>query len=454
MRYTMICIGTTGDVQPYVLLGRELNKRGHDVAVCAFCEFEALVRENGLRFFPLSGDAREFITGIMKPGTKGVSYLKQILVIFREIIDPFLDDLQSACADAEVIVATYFGNVIQSIAEQRHVPFIKTHYFPMDPNRETPISSAPGLRAGKAWNLISYRLAYLIVSTLEQHFLTDWRKQEGMPRRRLESTPCNMLNGHRVPVLYAMSPLLLPRPTDWDEHIYMTGFWLPERLDQFTPSPALKAFLAVKPKPVYIGFGSMTSGDMAEMREIVLKAVHLSGVRAVLSSGWGGVQTAGDENVFVIDGYVSHDWLFARVSAVVHHGGAGTTAAGLCAGKPTMVIPFGGDQPFWALRVRMLGLGPKPIRREKLTANKLAKALTNLTTIPGYRIAAERVGRQLRAENGVLTAADIIENEAAFWLSQEDAPPTFGKKGFAYRRGSIRIKRGIHTPRHSSPRNR
>ncbi|MCE5342454.1 MAG: glycosyltransferase [Eubacteriales bacterium] len=454
MRFTMICIGTTGDVQPYVLLGNELQKQGHDVAICAFIEFEALVRENGLRFFPLSGDAHEFINGIMKPGTKGVSYLKQILEIFREIIDPFLNDLQAACEDAEVIVATYFGNVIQSIAEQKRVPFIKTHYFPMDPNRQTPISSAPGLRAGKAWNLMSYRLAYLLISTMEQHFLTNWRKQEGMPPRRLESTPCNMVNGHRVPVLYAMSPLLLPRPVDWGEHIYMTGFWLPEKFDDYQPSPEMEAFLAAEPKPLYIGFGSMTSGDMSETREIVLEAVRRSGVRAVIAAGWGGVQAEGDGNVFVVEGYVPHDWLFARVSAVVHHGGAGTTAAGLCADRPTLVIPFGGDQPFWALRVRMLGLGPSPIRREKLTVAKLAKALTNLTSVVGYRVAAERVGRQLRAENGVHTAADIIEKEVAYWLSQKDAPSRRDKTGFSRRTGSIRLQKGIHTPRHPRARTR
>ncbi len=450
----MICIGSTGDVQPYVLLGRELAKRGYDVAVCAFCEFEALVRENGLRFFPLSGDAHAFIRGVMKPGTKGVTYIKQILEIFREIIDPFLRDLQAACEDADVIVATYFGNVIQSIAEKRRVPFIKTHYFPMDPNDLTPISSAPGLKAGKAWNRVSYRLAYLMVSGVEQHYLTDWRRREGMPRRRLESGPVNQINGHRVPVLYAMSPLLLPRPADWDEHIYMTGFWLPDATTDYTPPPELEAFLRKEPTPVYIGFGSMTSGDMGETFAIVRQAVQKSGVRAVIAAGWGGTEAKSDPDMFVVHGYVPHDWLFARVSAVVHHGGAGTTAAGLCAGRPTLIIPFGGDQPFWALRARMLGVGPKPIRREKLTVSKLARALTRLTTVAQYRTAAEETGRRLRAENGVRTAADIIEAETARWLGQKDVLPERRKPDLFRRAGSPARKRGkrkARRPRAKTP---
>ena len=440
MRFTMVCIGSMGDVKPYVLLGRELMARGHDVAICAFAEFETLVLENGMRYYPLLGNAREFMRSIMKPGTKGVGYLKQVLDTFRDIIDPFLCDLQAACADAEVIVATYFGSIIQSIAEQRGVPFIKTHYYPMDPTDNTPISSAPGLRAGKVWNRATYTLAYLLISTLEVYYLTDWRKAQGMPPRKLESTPCNYMNGHPVPVLYAMSPLLMPRPAEWDEHIHMTGFWLGERECDYTPSPELEAFLSAEPKPIYIGFGSMTSGDTGEMLSIVQEAIRISGVRAVVATGWGGGEPEPQPNVFVVHGYVPHDWLFERVSAVVHHGGAGTTAAGLCAGCPTLVIPFGGDQPFWALRVRMLGLGPTPINRERLTVPKLVRALRNLTTVKSYSIAAKELGDHLRMEKGVQTAADLIERETIQWLTEEPQPePT---------PHAVRMKRRRALPRH------
>ncbi len=447
MRFTMICIGSTGDVRPYVLLGRELTARGHDVAICAFGEFEPMARQNGLRFYPLSGDAREFMRSVMKPGTKGVTYLKQVRDTLRGIIDPFLRDLLAACADAEVIVATYFGNVIQSIAEQRGVPFIKTHYYPMDPNDNTPISSAPGLRAGKVWYRATYSLAYLLISTLELYYLTDWRKQQGMPPRKLESAPSNLMNGHRVPVLYAMSPLLLPRPAEWDEHIHMTGFWLDEQESEYTPPPELEAFVNAEPKPVYIGFGSMTSGDMGETLTIVQEAIRLSGVRAVISTGWGNTELAPQENVYVAEGYVPHDWLFQHVSAVVHHGGAGTTAAGLCAGCPTLVIPFGGDQPFWAMRVRMLGLGPTPISREKLTAPKLARALRNLTTVKSYRIAAAELGDHLRTEHGVRTAADRVEAEVHRWLTEEPLPTPRPRVRLATWGTPRRGKKPLHTKR-------
>jgi sterol 3beta-glucosyltransferase len=411
-----------------------------------------------MRFFPLSGDVKEFMRAIMKPGTKGMGFLKQVLDIFRDIIDPFLIDLQSASADAEVIVSTYFGNIIQSIAEQRGVPFIKTHYYPMDPNDNTPISSAPGLRAGKVWYRTSYTLAYLLISMLELYYLTDWRKDQGMRPRKLESAPSNYVNGHRVPTLYAMSPLLVPRPAEWDEHIHMTGFWLGEHEDDYTPDPALEAFLAMEPKPIYVGFGSMTGGDTGEALAIVQEAIRLSGVRAVLATGWGGGEPEPQENIFVVHGYVPHDWLFERVSAVVHHGGAGTTAAGLCAGCPTLIIPFAGDQPFWALRVRMLGLGPTPIRREMLTTLRLARALRKLTTVKSYRTAAHELGARLRMERGVTNAAGVIEFEVLRWLSEEPQPEpdpwavlTRPKRPLPHRH-TPPIRRAHRTPRTKRPR--
>jgi len=414
MRYSLVCIGSTGDVRPYMLLGRELKVRGHDVSLCAFEDFREMIEAEGMRFMPLSGDVRALMSNVMKPGGNGISFLNQVRVSLAHMKWPFLAQLEAACDGAEVIVSTYFGQIVQSIAEMHSVPFIQTHYYPMDVNDTTPISAAPGQRAGKAWNRISYPLAYLIISAMELLYVSDWRKAHGMRPRKLSARPDYLINGHRVPVLYAMSPLLMSRPPTWGEHIHMTGFWLNDEKREFTPDPMLEDFLARGSKPIYIGFGSMTSGDMGETLEIVLEAIAGSGVRAVLATGWGEVELPKHEGIFPVD-YVPHGWLFERVAAVVHHGGAGTTASGVLAGKPTLVIPFGGDQPFWAMRVRMLGLGPTPIRREKLTVAKLTKALRNLISVKSYAVAARELGQRMRMENGVANAADIIEHEVRKW---------------------------------------
>ena len=288
MRITMICIGSTGDVRPYLVLGRELRRRGHEVSICAFASFESAVKAEGLGFRPVSGDVKTFMANLMN-GANGVAFLKQVRDTLREFIEPFLADLEAATEGAQAIVGTYFGQVFQSLAEMRHVPYVQTHYFPIDPNPQAPIASAPGQRVGKAWNLATYQLGHLLISTLEKYYLSDWRQSRGMSPRRLEAAPSYELCGHLIPVLYAISPLIMPRPARWGENIHMTGFWLDRRESAYQPDPALADFLAAGEKPVYIGFGSMNAGDMAETLDIAREAVRESGVRAVLSTGWGGV---------------------------------------------------------------------------------------------------------------------------------------------------------------------
>lgn len=421
MRITMICIGSTGDVRPYIVLGRELQARGHEITICAFADFEPVILKEGFHFKPVNGDVKALMANLMN-GSTGVGFLKQVRDSLIDIIDPFLEDLEAACDGAEAIIGTYLGQVFQSLAEVRHIPYIQTHYFPMDKNPETPITSAPGQHGGKAWNLASYQLGHFVVSVMEKYYLADWREKHGMSPRKLEATPKYQLNGHTIPVLYAISPLVMPRPATWGENIHMTGFWRDDRDIDFTPSPELSAFLEAGEKPIYVGFGSMVSGDMGETLEIVLDAIRDSGVRAILSKGWGGKDIPLSDNVFVAD-FVPHDWLFNHVAAVVHHGGAGTTAAGIQAGCPTLVVPFGGDQPFWAGRVKDLGIGPKAIPRDKLTVSRLSRAFTDLTTTKKYRVAARELGERLRLEQGHIIAANIVEHELRKWLREEGREP-------------------------------
>ena len=421
MRITMICIGSTGDVRPYIVLGRELKARGHQITICAFQDFESTVLNEGLCFKGISGDVKTMMGNLMN-GSTGVSFLKQVRDTLVDIIDPFLADLEAACEESEAIIGTYLGQIFQSLAEVRRIPYIQTHYFLMDKNSEAPITSAPGQRMGKAWNLASYELGHLIVSAMEKIYLSDWRESRGMSPRKLEGAPKYQLNGHTIPVLYAISPLVMPRPSAWGENIHMTGFWRDERDMDFSPPPELTAFLEAGEKPIYVGFGSMVSGDMGETLNIVMEAIQESGVRAILSRGWGGKDIPSDPNIFVAD-FVPHDWLFQHVAGVVHHGGAGTTAAGIQAGCPTLVVPFGGDQPFWASRVQELGIGPKAIPRDKLTVSRLSKALVDLTSTKKYRVAARELGERLRLEKGAVTAANIVEHELRKWLREEGREP-------------------------------
>ena len=421
MRISMVAIGSTGDVRPYVLLGKELKKRGHEVTIVCFDMTEKMVTEAGLKFAPLAGSVKDIFMAVMTPGTNGFTFLPKFKNAMLDDLPQFLHTLEEGCKDAEAIICTFFGSVVYSIAEKHNIPCIQTHYFLMDYNDMFPITTAPGLKVGKAWNKVSYKMGYALINTLEWHYLSDWRSEEGMKSKKISMSPDYYINGHKIPVLYAISPLLVPRAPEWDEHIHMTGFWTDPEPCEYEPEPSLVRFLEEGEKPVYIGFGSMVSGDMGQTLDIVLKAVAASGVRAIIGRGWGGGAldaAMSNRNVYVAD-YIPHDWLFSRVSAVVHHGGAGTTAAGVLACKPTLVVPFGGDQPFWGQRVYDLGIGPRPIKRENLTVERLADALIELTHTPRFNVAVSEIGERMKYENGTLLAADIAEREINDWIAED-----------------------------------
>jgi UDP:flavonoid glycosyltransferase YjiC (YdhE family) len=213
---------------------------------------------------------------------------------------------------------------------------------------------------------------------------------------------------------------VLPRPADWPNNSQVTGYWFFDQ-PQWDPPEALSEFLAAGPKPVYIGFGSMVSGDTVAFTQTVLDAVKKSGQRAVLATGWGalnGDEGQQGERIFFLR-HAPHDGLFPLMSAAVHHGGAGTTAAAVRAGIPSVIVPFFGDQPFWAQCLNRQGVAPPAVERKSLTADGLASALT-ATQQPGMIRAAATLGRAVRAEDGIGEAVRCLRT----WdLLPSIAPP-------------------------------
>ena len=414
MRITMLTIGSTGDVRPYILLGRELSARGHEITIATFSAFEKMVSDAGFHFHPLSGNAEKLMASIMSPDSSGFTYLPRLEKSLKSVVPKLLEDMLDSCRNADAMVCNFFGTVYYSIAEKFRIPCIQTHYFPMDPTGNQPISSVRHQHLGTFLNESSYRLGYLLISTVEKRYLSSWRSANGVSPRRILTHPDYRVGNHPVPVIYAVSPLLMPRPQDWDEHIRLSGFWFDESPVVWEPPKALSDFLSAGEPPLYIGFGSMTGRSMNQLITITLRAVHAARVRAVINLGWSGAQLSSTRNVYFGD-YIPHDWLFPRVSAVIHHGGAGTTAAGLRSGKPTLVIPFAGDQSFWGDRVWKSECGPRPIPRDRLTVEKMTRAILDLKSQPKYAHAAERIRQGLAKEHGVQTAADQIEMEIARW---------------------------------------
>ena len=203
---------------------------------------------------------------------------------------------------------------------------------------------------------------------------------------------------------------MIPKPSDWGSHINITGFAFLNQASSYTPPEDLVAFLRAGPPPVYIGFGSIVVDHPDELTKLICAAVKRAGVRALVSKGWGGL--GGDikvpENIFLL-GNVPHDWLFQYVSAVVHHGGAGTTAIGIAMGKPTVVVPFFGDQPFWGAMIHKAGAGPEPVPFKKMTEETLADSIT-IALGDDVQAAVKQMSENIKSEDGAEDAANSFHS--------------------------------------------
>jgi UDP:flavonoid glycosyltransferase YjiC (YdhE family) len=237
--------------------------------------------------------------------------------------------------------------------------------------------------------------------------------EEGLPDlsigklyRRQEAT--------RWPFIYGYSHFVVPRPPDWREGIDVAGYWWPAHPAGWTPPADLERFLAAGPPPVFVGFGSRNPADADRLSAVVAAARRAAGVRMVIQSGWANLGAAQqhDDDVIVI-GEAPHDWLFPQMAAVVHHAGAGTTAAGLRAGVPTVSVPMITDQPFWASRVTALGAGPKAVPYKSLSAESLGAAISDALRRDSYRSRAQDLAKQLAGEDATLPVIRAIDRVTA-----------------------------------------
>ena len=401
--------GTRGDVQPYLALALALKARGHGVTLAAPDDFRDWIAGRGIEFAPMGTD---FQTLVQRPDMKralggGPLGLRKL---WREVAVPMLtaslSTLWEVGRGADVLV--HHPKVVGAadVAEVTGAPVVCASPVPLFPTRAFPLITLTADLGGPL-NRLSW-LPFRLSRPLFARPLGDWREEVlGLPRRFSRRPGTDPVTGADL-CLVAVSGHVLPRPPDWHARIHLTGYWF---LSGEAPAldPALEAFLSAGSRPVYIGFGSMPAEDPVALTGEIAEAVVRSGLRAVLAGGWAGLGgVAASEAIHVIDG-APHTTLFPRVAAVVHHGGAGTVAAGLRAGRPTLICPFGVDQPFWAKRVHALGCGPLPLPARKITAAALSGRLTELVSTPAYAEAAGRVAGRIAAEDGLAEAARLIE---------------------------------------------
>ena len=414
MKITLFAAGSRGDIQPCIALSRGLQHAGYRVRLAAPEDFADFIQQHGVDFAPLRGDVQQIMasdTGRQFMETGGANPLKSIGAV-RKMIAPVImqmaEDAYAACRDADALICLgVFSAFGQAIAEALRIPILNLEPTPLLPTKAFPAASWPIQRdLGGLHNHASGRAMLQVIWLWYRPFVNEFRQRLGLPPysaarfyRDLRSTP----------MLGAYSPSIIPHPADWPESLTVTGYFFLEPQADWQPSPELQAFLDAGDPPVYFGFGSMAGRKPEQLAQLILEALAKSGQRGLLLTGWGGLRPEqATDNVFVVDA-APHSWLFPRMAAVVHHGGAGTTAEGLRAGVPTLIVPFVLDQPFWGARIKALGLGPAPIPQKKLTADRLAQAITMATTDPDIKQRADDYGVAIRAEDGIGNAVKAVQ---------------------------------------------
>ena len=411
---SIIASGSRGDVQPYIALGKGLKDAGHNVRVLTSDSFEGLVTGAGLGFCSTGESIEDILqTDAWRKVTESGNFLKILAKMRSEMKQRSAGmalQLPGLLKGSELIVTGMAGmGGAFSIAERLNIPVVQAYVFPFTPTQEFPSPLVPKLPLGFAFNKLSFHVTRQMFWQTSKMVDAITRQNLGMAKGSFWG-PYRSLAQSQMPVLYGYSAHVLPRPTDWAENHHLTGFWFLDAPTDWVPPSDLVDFLEAGKPPVYIGFGSMGSRNPEETGQIALEALERSGQRGILASGWGGLKASNLPETVHMIASIPHSWLFPKMAAVVHHGGAGTTAAGLRAGVPSIIVPFMGDQPFWGQRVADLGVGTVPIPRKKLTSQRLAEALVESVSNTTMRRKAKDLGENIRAENGIAKAIAIVQN--------------------------------------------
>ncbi|KAJ7571626.1 hypothetical protein O6H91_01G169700 [Diphasiastrum complanatum] len=437
LQIVMLIVGTRGDVQPFIAIGKHLQEYGHRVRLATHANFREFVMSSGLEFYPLGGDPKilaEYMVknkGFLPSGPSEIAtQRKQLKSIINSLLPACIepDDETGVPFKAQAIIANppAYGHV--HVQEALGLPLHIFFTMPWTPTNEFPHPLA------RIKNPAGFKVSYQVVDSLIwlgiKSLINDFRK------KKLKLRPVTYLSGAHgsitnQPTGYIWSPHLVPKPKDWGPRTDVVGFCFLNLASDYKPPEDLVNFLRGGKKPIYIGFGSLPVEDPQFMMDTIIKALDKTQQRGIIIKGWGLTGDVRDppDFVYLLEN-CPHDWLFPRCAAVVHHGGAGTTAAGLKAACPTTIIPFFGDQPFWGERVHLRGVGPAPIPIEHFSLDKLVHAIEFMLD-PQVKQKAVELAKCMEGEDGVVGAVNAFHKHLPLKLPECSALKTTRQIGFS-----------------------
>lgn len=417
---TLLTIGSRGDVQPYIALGKGLLNEGHSVTIATHSEFKDWIEKHNLIFKEIAGNPAELMSLMVTHGSMSVGFIKEASSKFRSWITELLDTSWTACQGADILIESPSAMGGLHIAEALGIAYMRAFTMPWTRTRAYPHAFiVPDSKRGGSYNLLTHVMFENVFWKGISSQVNKWRVE----KLGLSKTNLSKMQQYKVPFLYNISPSIFPPSVDFPEWVKVTGYWFLDEGDaNYEPRKELVEFINSatqnNEKIVYIGFGSIVVSDAKSLTKAVVEAVEELGVKCILNKGWSD-RLSKDKGEIEIElppliydcGPVPHDWLFPKVDAAVHHGGSGTTGATLRSGTPTIIKPFFGDQFFYASRIEDLGVG---IALKNLNLKSLTKALKLITRETKYMEKAKAVAHSMEHETGVLTAIDAIYSELAY----------------------------------------
>lgn len=404
---TLLAGGTRGDVQPYLALALGLREAGYHVRMATHDRFVGLIEPWGLECVRLADNPSDLFaqTGHEQALRFADQPLRTLQATWRywraarPVYERLVLSAWQACQNSGAIIIGLPALWATHLSDALQIPAIHGLLQPLTPTCEFPCPLLPfTVSLGATCNRWSYRIVIASIAWAWRAAIASWRETIRLDRSVLQ---------HHVdaPTLYGFSAQVVPRPPDWPAHHDVTGYWFLPPAPNWQPPLDLQRFLEAGDPPIYVGFGSATLRRSSEVANLITRALRDAGLRAVALRGR--FNTAWPEQVFAIDD-VPHQWLFPRVAVVVHHGGAGTTAAALRAGAPQIVAPESIDHFFWGRRIAALGVGAPPIGPRRFTSEALSEALAHAVHDRATKERAQQLGQVIAAEEGIARAVEII----------------------------------------------
>ncbi|QPG77239.1 hypothetical protein FOA43_004646 [Brettanomyces nanus] len=420
-RLTLLTIGSRGDVQPYIALGKALVKEGHSVKIVTHKEFGPWIKSHGLDFDVIAGDPSELMSLMVSHPSISYSFVRDAKSKFSSWIDELLQSSWKACQDTDVLIESPSSFAGIHIAEALQVPYFRAFTMPWSRTRAYPNAFlVPDQKLGGSYNYMTHVAFENGYWRGVSNQVNKWRENT----LHIGKTNLAAMKQNSVPFLYNISAVVFPPSVDFPDWVKVTGYWfLNEGGSDYEPPRELVNFIDSARKDgkklVYIGFGSIVVDKPRELSRAVISAVVDADVRCILNKGWSerkaDVNETLEKEQFPTEiysaGSVPHDWLFPRIDAAVHHGGSGTTGASLKFGLPTVIKPFFGDQKFYASRVEDLGCG---VALKELNSKSLTAALKEVTTSKRIQEKAKLIGMKIREEKGIQNAIDAIYSEMEY----------------------------------------